>query len=106
MKRDEVIFKALGLLKEARLALEMWKDVAPAVSLCADIDKVLAKLAALAPETNQPVGTGYYDLTIRVGVYRDSRGYETVHYHNNGSNYLGAETKDITGHWQPITPEK
>lgn len=33
----------LSLLKEARSTLEMWKDVAPAVSLCADIDKALAK---------------------------------------------------------------
>ena len=31
------------LLKEARSTLEMCKDVAPAVSLCADIDKALAK---------------------------------------------------------------
>lgn len=34
--------RAIGLLREARAALETWKDVAPAVSLCADIDKVLA----------------------------------------------------------------
>jgi len=34
--------RAMGLLREARVALETWKDVAPAVSLCADIDKVLA----------------------------------------------------------------
>lgn len=33
----------LSLLKEARSTLEMWKDVAPAVSLCADIDKAIAK---------------------------------------------------------------
>lgn len=33
----------LSLLKEARSTLEMWKDVAPAVSLCADIDKTIAK---------------------------------------------------------------
>ncbi|WP_312517260.1 hypothetical protein [Massilia sp.] len=32
----------IGLLREARAALETWKDVAPAVSLHADIDKVLA----------------------------------------------------------------
>lgn len=31
----------LPLLHEARATLETWKDVAPAVSLCADIDKVL-----------------------------------------------------------------
>jgi hypothetical protein len=31
------------LLKEARATLEMWKDVAPAVSLCADMDKAIAK---------------------------------------------------------------
>ena len=46
----------LRLLKEARLTLEMWKDVAPAVSLCADIDAAIAKatgeleLLAAAPE--------------------------------------------------------
>lgn len=33
----------LRLLKEARTNFEMWKDVAPAVSLCADIDSVIAK---------------------------------------------------------------
>lgn len=33
----------LALLEEARRTLEMWKDVAPAVSLCADIDKMIAK---------------------------------------------------------------
>ena len=32
---------AVRLLREARAALETWKDVAPAVSLCADIDRVL-----------------------------------------------------------------
>ena len=35
------VSRAMGLLREARAALETWKDVAPAVSLCADIDKVL-----------------------------------------------------------------
>ena len=33
----------LELLIEARRTLEMWKDVAPAVSLCADIDSAIAK---------------------------------------------------------------
>ena len=33
----------LRYLKEARRTLEMWKDVAPAVSLCADIDAAIAK---------------------------------------------------------------
>jgi hypothetical protein len=33
--------RVISLLREARATLEMWKDVAPAVSLCADIDKVL-----------------------------------------------------------------
>jgi len=96
MKRDEVIFKALGLLKEARLALEMWKDVAPAVSLCADIDKVLAKLAALAPEPNQPEGTGRYELTTMVEV--------------NPGNMVSIGDNDwyslesITGHWRKVEP--
>jgi len=36
-----------GLLREARAALETWKDVAPAVSLCADIDRYFG--AAPAP---------------------------------------------------------
>ena len=31
------------LLTEARATLEMWKDVAPAISLCADIDKLLSR---------------------------------------------------------------
>ena len=33
----------LRYLKEARRTLEMWKDVVPAVSLCADIDAAIAK---------------------------------------------------------------
>lgn len=33
-----------ALLAEARVTFEMWKDVAPAVSLCADIDKLLQKV--------------------------------------------------------------
>ena len=32
-----------GLLREARITLEMWKDVAPAVSLCEDIDAALGE---------------------------------------------------------------
>ena len=38
-ERDEL----LRYLKEARRTLEMWKDVAPAVSLCADIDAAIAR---------------------------------------------------------------
>lgn len=34
--------RELVLLREARVTLETWKDVAPAVSLCRDIDVVLA----------------------------------------------------------------
>ena len=33
----------LRYLIEARRTLEMWKDVAPAVSLCADIDAAIAR---------------------------------------------------------------
>lgn len=33
--------RILALLREARTTLEMWKDVAPAVSLCADIDAAI-----------------------------------------------------------------
>jgi hypothetical protein len=36
----------IRLLREARATLETWKDIAPAVSLCADIDKVFAGQAA------------------------------------------------------------
>lgn len=36
----------INLLREARATLEMWKDVAPAVSLCADIDKALTRASA------------------------------------------------------------
>lgn len=48
------------LLREARATLEMWKDVAPAVSLCADID---AALASPAPIQQEPCATfeGYLD---------------------------------------------
>lgn len=41
------------LLAEARTTLEMWKDVAPAISLCADIDKVLAATPAPHPVAGQ-----------------------------------------------------
>lgn len=40
----------LGLLGEARKTLEMWKDVAPAISLCADIDQAIAKSRARSAE--------------------------------------------------------
>ena len=39
----------LRYLKEARSTLEMWKDVAPAVSLCADIDAAIAKATGEQP---------------------------------------------------------
>ena len=39
----------LSLLKEARSTLETWKDVAPAVSLCADIDAAIAKATGEQP---------------------------------------------------------
>jgi len=39
----------LGYLKEARRTLEMWKDVAPAVSLCADIDAAIARATGEQP---------------------------------------------------------
>lgn len=39
----------LRYLKEARRTLEMWKDVAPAVSLCADIDAAIAKATGEHP---------------------------------------------------------
>ena len=44
-ERDDL----LSLLKEARSTLEMWKDVAPAVSLCADIDAAIAKATGEQP---------------------------------------------------------
>lgn len=45
VREDESAAKILGLLREARATLETWKDVVPAVSLCSDIDKVLAAKA-------------------------------------------------------------
>ena len=39
----------LRLLREARRTLEMWKDVAPAVSLCADIDAAIARATGEQP---------------------------------------------------------
>ena len=39
----------LRLLKEARRTLEMWKDVAPAVSLCADIDAAIDRATGEKP---------------------------------------------------------
>ncbi len=39
----------LRLLKEARRTLEMWKDVAAAVSLCADIDAAIARATGEQP---------------------------------------------------------
>ena len=38
------VVDCLRLLVEARATLEMWADVAPSVSLCADIDAALASL--------------------------------------------------------------
>lgn len=34
----------LQILREARATFEMWKDVAPAKSLCADIDSLISKI--------------------------------------------------------------
>lgn len=43
--------RLIELLREARATLEMWKDVAPAVSLCKDIDAaILASKATAAGE--------------------------------------------------------
>lgn len=39
-ERDEL----MALVVEARATLEMWKDVAPAVSLCADMDAAIASV--------------------------------------------------------------
>ena len=39
----------LRYLKEARRTLEMWEDVAPAVSLCADIDAAIARATGEQP---------------------------------------------------------
>jgi len=49
LKEKERADRAKALLREARATLEMWKDVAPAVSLCADID------ACLLSSTAQPL---------------------------------------------------
>lgn len=38
--------KIIALLREARCTLETWKDVVPAASLCADIDKALSRTNA------------------------------------------------------------
>jgi hypothetical protein len=40
---QQVDTKIIALLREARSTLEMWKDVAPAISLCRDIDAALAQ---------------------------------------------------------------
>ena len=45
--------KIVALLREARATLEMWKDVAPAVSLCADIDKALSRTRAADGEAGE-----------------------------------------------------
>jgi hypothetical protein len=42
LSSEQQATRVIDLLREARATLEMWKDVAPAVSLCADIDRVLA----------------------------------------------------------------
>ena len=42
-ERDELL-ALVPLLIEIRATFEMWKDIATAVSLCADIDKAIAKV--------------------------------------------------------------
>jgi hypothetical protein len=42
------------LLREARATFEMWKDIAPAVSLCADIDKALLAAPDSTPTDSTP----------------------------------------------------
>jgi hypothetical protein len=53
-----------SLLREARTTLEMWKDVAPAVSLCADIDKALAGVSSSNLQPSQ-VSEGIRKLPLK-----------------------------------------
>ncbi len=91
--------KILGLLREARATLEMWKDVAPAVSLCTDIDKALSRPAAPAPEA--PTRT---QLSMDVVFGLDDNGKPVL---NNAAPTAAqapeAEPSDITG---PLTDEQ
>ena len=43
-KENAELLALVPLLIEIRATFEMWKDVAPAVSLCADIDKAIARV--------------------------------------------------------------
>lgn len=58
------------LLREARATLEMWKDVAPAVSLCADIDAALASPADALVEGDSETAkdTERLDFVLENGV--------------------------------------
>jgi hypothetical protein len=53
-----------SLLREARTTLDMWKDVAPAVSLCADIDKALAGVSSSNLQPSQ-VSEGIRKLPLK-----------------------------------------
>lgn len=68
--------KLRALLKEARVTFEMWKDVAPAISLCADIDRALSQQAEPAPAQDEREA---FEARMRLG------GYSNPEKHPDGS---------------------
>lgn len=81
--------KIIALLREARYTLETWKDVVPAVSLCADIDKALARASAATVARPSEEAESYkrmfsaacYDLGLineELGLDPDEGGAEPI----------------------------
>ena len=87
-----------GLLKECRTTLEMWKDVAPAVSLCADIDAALAEPVlggAVLPEPVECEGFEVFmDRKGERAVTIDSR--LSVEYYDSGEIQVSLKAEYVT----------
>ena len=82
-------------------ALDQWPEK-EAVACESELKIAKAKLlAALAPEPNQPVGRGLYDLTLTVGIDGNGRAYV---YEGPHAGATIGNASSITGHWRKVEP--
>jgi len=97
LKEKERADRIEALLREARATLEMWKDVAPAVSLCADIDTVL--LSSTAQPLQQEGGKDYGHLPpgVTMRAYRAAHGnawWISIKHPFGETNHLCTQVRD------------
>lgn len=108
---EKIIESVVDWSRAYQHALDQWPEK-EAVACESELKIAKAKLlAALAPEPNQPKAIGEHMLTRKVLVRAFENGelYAVDDaFDDSGkpcTRYLGAVC-DITGHWEPITPEK